>query len=502
MRRHLQSVNFIALPSSRKLSVADPLTLSEGTLATDEDYSVIFREGFCVAAFDLASELKESPLNLGTLHGGIMMTGTLRAASLGLASSKRSFFRRLPPIHKTTIGDVETGVGTEVFGKGQLLFLVRHSSRADQAKSLSQGYRYASIDKIIDHLAKSMQVPMPYVQSNLLQLRSLALANERPAPSGVMLACFAIRAGLHKSSWDILCRKSEPDQLPLVQLSATPLAQFETRIISQLDGLSVTACLATLDRRQGSQDRAERMFCAHFKEKIMDLTKLVTEPFFRQAILSSKALTVPMRNPQSGEKSEYGLIAFHIIPDVHVASCKSSPMVEYCPLSFFQCCQRVPRHADDFGRQVHHEFASMLSAFETESKPAPHSALHGISSFPKTLTVATMTRALSLDRRHSFKSILSSSSSASDDAKLSPHHSKSPFGGILVSSDVEVETQMTRMPTGGSAMDSMDTAETSQMATYSLGTRGHAATANDMLENSTYVDELYATSVARWRLRT
>lgn len=488
--------------------MADPSNFRDAAAADAEDYSVIFREGFCVAASDLASELKEPLHDLGVLYGDIMTTGTLRAADIRLGNSKKSLLRRVPPTHEALIGDLEAGVGTEVFGKGQLLFLVRQSSRHDQAKAFSEGYRFAPVNKIADHLAKSLQVPLPYLMNNLSQLRNLAFAEEQPQPCGVVLACFAIKAGMHKSSWEVLCQRARPDQLPFVQLSATPIEAFETRIVTQLDGLSVSACIASMERRQGSQDRVERMFCAHFKDKLTELSRVVAEPFFRQAILSARGLRIASHDPQSGKRYEYMLIPFHVIPDMHTAMVKSSPTIMYSPLSFFQCRQQVLHKTAHFDRQVHYEFANLFTtAGSTMQAPTPRSrtqlsAFHHFSVFPKSLNMTNVTRSFSMQRTRSSKSIESISSTGSRVMPSGPHRARFPFGGILVSSDLDVETHVIDAPLDPSTADRAASVEPGEIPVAMLGTTGHASLADDMQDRPTYVDELFALAVARWRLRS
>jgi len=249
------------------------------------------------------------------------------------------------------------------------------------------------------------------------------------------------------------------------------------------------------------------MFCAHFKDKLTELSRVVAEPFFRQAILSARSLRVASHDAQSGQRYEYTLIPFHIIPDVHNAMVKSSPTVMYSPLSFFQCRQQVSRKTAQFDRQVHYEFANLFTTAGSTMKVATPSsrtqpaAFHALSALPKSLNMTNMRRSLSVQRTRSSKSIESISSGGSKIVASGPHRARFPFGGILVSSDLDVETHATEVPMDPSTAEGAASAATVKMAAETLGTRGHASLADDVQDRPTYVDELFALTVARWRMK-
>ncbi|KAK3072048.1 hypothetical protein LTS18_014718, partial [Coniosporium uncinatum] len=106
MRGHLRAMGSLK-DSPRPGSPGSKLAFES---EAEEDYSVIFREHFCVAAAELADHLHTSLPELGVLHTEIMMTGSL-AAEFQQTKNILSRVRRGK-------GDVETGiVNPTMFGK-------------------------------------------------------------------------------------------------------------------------------------------------------------------------------------------------------------------------------------------------------------------------------------------------------------------------------------------------------------------------------------------------
>ena len=184
-----------------------------------EDYSIIFRESFCCAAASLASTLKTSVPNVGELYAEVMMTGTLNIAGL---TGRKSLLNRLSLGRSNALRDTEANMGMDIFGKGQLLLLVHQCDKKETAALQSDGYRFTPIDKIAEHLARSMRVPLNYFTGHLLALQAAA-KQETDVPRGTMLGCFALRAGVSRRTWEVLVKKDMPYRLPWASLSPDPL---------------------------------------------------------------------------------------------------------------------------------------------------------------------------------------------------------------------------------------------------------------------------------------
>jgi len=507
MRRHLQSVHFLNDPSGTKNASVDSSLFEVSSEV--EDYSIIFREGFCVAAASIAQGLKTSVTEMGTLYTEVMMTGTLNLSAL---TGRKTFLNRLNPGRSGLIRDVEANMGVDIFGKGQLLLLVHQCDKKETAKLLTDGYRFAPVDKIAEHLARSMRVPLGYLTGHLYALQQQA-RQETDVPHGTMLGCFALRAGVSRRTWEVLVKKDMPYRLPWVQSSPNAMDASTAQLLAQLDGLSVANCLARITQRLEAPDELNIGFWENFRTSIQNLGELVPESFFRQAIFSAKALKITTLIPGSNQIATCDLLAFHIIPDIHSSTLKTTTLdLEYTPLSFLRCRQQVLEGAMQnatFERKVHHEFASIFASKDTNAVVRPTQVKQKSKSrfFSRAITLRDLdthhkkSGSNSEDdsiRSHSPEDTAPSMTMSDFGSKKSmgsmmtplPEAGGMPFGGIMVSSDVTVETSAVSGKTSGEPITEY---------TEGVGTSAYASTAD--VDVPTYVDELYALAVTKWQQR-
>ncbi len=515
IRRHLDSVNF--LNAGARKSINTESTIPRDFSSEDQDYSVIFRESFFIAAYDLAAELKIPVSEMGTLYDWIMMTGTLTATRTpGLPGSILSRLRLT-----SRARDVEANMAVDLFGKGQLLVLFSRASRKEASKFVSMGYRFVTIDKINHHLAENMQVPLSYLTTNLKRLKDYTAEESIQPPSGVLLGCFALRAGFPKKSWEILVQKNHPSWLPAISLLQNSLTTPQRHLLSHLHGMSVADCLAYLLHRTKDTSNLHTPFWNILQTTLTTLSNTVAEPFFQQAIFSSRPLRLAIHDPIANKTSYCQLLVFHVIPDVHAASLISPTSdVAYSPLSFFRCRQQVlsaPHHSS-FERQVHCEFGEMFGG-----KDGFGTGLHNISKLPPR---TSMTRRIGLP----ITLILSKLSAVhwnpfSPTTHITPRtpsfvHTRGgpdqgsivtpsarklvPFGGILILSDVTVETApieesdvtLSEMLKLGLSNPSLGD-RPGPHELMRTGTRTYASVAD--VEVPTFVDELFEMAVAWWK---
>jgi hypothetical protein len=367
MRNRLQAVGHIkdhSRPSTHG-------TVDAYESDVDDDYSVTFREQFCVAAAQLAASMGIPLGQLGVLYNGILSTGKIS--------------RRFRARGRYCKGDLEKGLSyPTMFGRGQLLFAVRAADRREAAKHMLDGYRFAHPSQVSDIISKAMIVPRSEVEDIIERLRLYSQPREPLACGSSYLACFAVRAGLKSNNrWDILVPTDQPGNLPSVLLSKEPLSAAHMARMQKLEGLTVDQSVQYLNNTAPEiTDVAEKDFVEHLHDQIRALTRQVPEQFFKAATFS--AVPVPAPGLGGGNYSDNdaptkwpSIYAFSVIPDVHAASVKSAAAtVTYVPLSFFQVSQRVyPRARDHvvFARHVRDEFADLLPRARdgTLSPPLP-----------------------------------------------------------------------------------------------------------------------------------
>ncbi|OMP85427.1 hypothetical protein BK809_0004097 [Diplodia seriata] len=297
MRQHLRAVG----------SLRDPSTpASRGKASPQEkdgpqpevDYSVIFREHFCVAAAELASNMGTNLQNLGTLWEDILMTGTT------VAEVKTKTVRRSS---KAPSEDVEAAAALTIpapalFGRGQLMFVVRQMQKKEECADLiASGYRWATIDQVGDLLSRSMQVSRLELSRTVERLRKFNSRKDGLASPGTWLAFFAMRPALKPStgSWDVLVPKDEPYHLPKVNISDDPPQDFMLSFLARMDNFSIADCSRFLNSGLNTQktekiwSEEEAAFAEKMRDGINQLQRVVAEQFFRSALAFSGLIEPP-----------------------------------------------------------------------------------------------------------------------------------------------------------------------------------------------------------------
>jgi hypothetical protein len=466
----------------------------------ESDYSVIFREYFCVAADELATML-DSPLqDLGVLYNGILSTGSI-SNEFQRGSKKKSG------------ADIEQGLKyPTMFGKGQLLFVVRTVDKNASAKLITQGFRFAQTKNVSEIIARAMKVSHADIIDAIERLQLYSQPRKTFSAGGTYLACFAIRAAVKSTqrSWEILVPTDRPGDLPSVELSEYPLNTVQLARLSKLDSLSVAQCIIYLNNIVEEVTNVdEKLFLEHLLDMITELTRQVPEDFFNHAIFSAKPVIAPGLGDDR-DSSPPQIYAFSCIPDVHIASVKSTA-VTYVPLSFFQCIQRVYKHSPDhaiLAQRIHREFGTILSHKDISAYAARRAsrAAKTLRSSPRHLSrlsipsvqvsrstspyeVATPVhdRASSMDKGSAMDFSIESTPPNGDGKSdaLRPHVRRPSlaFGGIMVSSDTKVEV----VDKDGASVE--------------MEPWGTSAEATVAKEAPTYVDELFRITSMRWQQR-
>lgn len=361
MRRHLHAAAALNLmrhgthtPSPNYANATD----DDGP----EDYSIIFRELFCVAAAGLAEQLNEPLENLGVLYDQIVVTGTISGRGKGRKS------RLLQLKSEAVIPDSERGSPTPLsFGPGKLLFVVRRTNRAEAARLQASGFRFAPALQVVEHLSRRMQVGREEFVTHIDGMREYS-GEEHMLEPGVHLACFAIRAGV-RGGFDVLVRRDAKNLLPTMQLPIASIEPSQFEFLSQFNGWSVAACQRWLRSNSAVTSEKDKIFVGQFQSSLTALAEKIDEPFFQEALFVAKSVQAPCRGTgHNAIPAQATLLAFrHIVP-IHFQP--SNTRLVFSPLSFFRCQQQVYKNMADhelFARKTHREIAPVLN-----SRPSIH----------------------------------------------------------------------------------------------------------------------------------
>ncbi|KAH7346914.1 hypothetical protein BKA65DRAFT_456864 [Rhexocercosporidium sp. MPI-PUGE-AT-0058] len=509
MRSHLYNAS--TRRGSRASSKAE-VNLGGAEGESPDDYSIIFREIFCVAAADLAEQLNEPLENIGILFDEILSTGqtTTSSKSKVLWNSRESS------------KDLESdGKVMAALGRGQLLFLVRRANRREAERFAASGYRFAEIQNVAHIITRSMQINCNDLQGRLASMRESSSGTNILKP-GVHLACFAIRASV-RGGFDVLIRKDARNELPTMQLPIDNLDSWQISFLSQLDGFSVKACLKFLKERLARQEitKREQSFAIQLYDALVGLDEEIGNTFFADALLIGIPISAPCYGSggDNAKPAQAALITFRII--VPIQFCAQGLKVGFTPLSFFRTQQCVYRNSPDharFARAIHKEFGPLVNkkrlsikddgeGLESGSSPGkfsrrlkrnvrgPLDTPRKVEGVPKAHT-KTLTSLRFWNRKQSSREARASPKVALDSSSEIRLVETQTFGGIMVSQEVSIDIRDIEgysRQRGGADDESVGT----DIGGIQMGTTGEAMKEVDDSEN--FVDRLLAICIATRR---
>ncbi|CAD0089231.1 unnamed protein product, partial [Aureobasidium vineae] len=198
MRAHLQRTNVY--------SGYNTAASSRSSIHDEESYhdsSVLFREGYCVAASDLAAQL-QVPLvdGLGPLYDQVLGTGLLTAYQHGIKAL-----------------DNDGTQQSTIFEKGQLLFYTRRLSPPELDHYTAAGFRFAPLNRVEGAIANTMQIPIGLLAIQMQRVQDFAYRTSVPCPpkQGTFFVCLAALARI-RDSFRVLVPIDRQDELPDVQV--------------------------------------------------------------------------------------------------------------------------------------------------------------------------------------------------------------------------------------------------------------------------------------------
>jgi hypothetical protein len=435
-----------------------------------EDYSILFREMFCVAAADLAERINEPLENLGALYDEIVTTGVFRNRKKGALGIGKGFSK-----DSSSDRDIEAAAKADafIFGRGQLLFTVRQADEKDAAHLTAAGYRFASVNNVIEILARTLQVEQSTLRAHIDSM-SMMSHDEHILEPGVHLAAFCLRPNV-SGKFDILVRKDARNQLPTMQLPIAGLDYLHDDIIRAMEGMPVTSCLRTLKDKKYTANHAQQIFIEQLYDTLVALAEYIEQPEFQDAILISKRITAPCRalgeNPIPGKAT---LIVFRVIFPIHLRV--PSARLTWTPSLLFRTQQLVYNNAPDhqvFARKVHREFAAIKEASSKRERWGGNRP-NADPNFPK-LYPSPNSSALQSPTRWNFRRPSTARSSQNEKA-LTESQS---FGGIMVSQSVSVDVREALNDSG--------------VEMKALGTINQAVKEEE--DDDTFADQLYTMTV-------
>ena len=471
MRTHLKATNFIGNSMTRKYAA----------LECREDYSKIFRELFCVAAEDLATQIAEPLQDLGILYEDIMSTGTVsRSVKAKVLSTVRN---------PSSFRDLEKG---QILGRGQLLFVVRQTNKQQTARLKASGFRFAAPENVEDGLARSIQVTREDLSAQLINLREYAGKDILLEP-GIRLAVLVMCPLLH-GGFQVLVHKTAKHILPGVPIQISELHSCQLKMLKRMDGWSLRKCHRYLGEREQFDSQNEYQFAGQLYQAISRLKNHLESPFIEDARLTARPLPVPCQNINDTQKPGQGiLIAFRLVTDIHENQPPNNATT-FVPLRFFMTQQQVAQdmpNQEMFAYKIQRDFPTPSLDGTSSDAPSLSKRRHSktltpvLSRLPRQLreNIPSPTSPrwnLPYSSRASNSHLIrSDSTSEKTSSQWDTVDSSNNNGGIHVSNDITVEVSE-RPGTGNSShVEMADLGVSSQVA----------VTPSDC---KTYLDELVA----------
>lgn len=472
MRKHAET------PKGTGVRSTSEVNLKHDDSESTEDYSIVFRELFCIAASELADELGQPLTDVGVLFDEIFNTGQ----TVSFKSKAQWKIMRSP-------GNLEKGSsGSATPGRGLLLFLVRLADRSAVEQLSASGYRFTEPQNVANIITRRMQINCDDLKSRLTNMYEYAGDTHSLRP-GVHLSCFAIRATVG-GGFDVLVCKNARSKLPTIRLPFDSMDEWKTKYISQFDNWTVSACLKRLGTKSVDPKctQQERIFATQLVEAITALRDEVKQPYFTDALFIAKPIISPCsREGTSDNSGQATLLAFRLMLPIQFRS--PGQQYEFTPLSFFRLQQYEYRDGADqepFARVIHREFGRFLnrerlSIEEEERSPRSPTflgrAIDGLKMKRFTSSRSALDDSLQKSRMNS---------DSSSERKLVQAQS---FGGIMVSQEVSVDVkEFGYGGPGNESNDGLDGVEAVEMR-Y-MGTSGQATKEVEVPE--TYVDILFS----------
>ncbi|KAH7356761.1 hypothetical protein BKA65DRAFT_548146 [Rhexocercosporidium sp. MPI-PUGE-AT-0058] len=351
-----------------RLGSLDDAALFEESGTPIEDYSIVFRELFCLATAELAADLHHPVENLGVLYDEVVVTGV---GAKDIEKGKKS----IATVASSMLDVEKDGKDGSSLGKGQLLFLVSRVERNEAENLKAIGFRFAQPSSVNGIIANSLRVG-PRGLARRLDIMRTYYTDHHILEPGVHLGCFAIRASLAvgRRGFDILVRRDAKNQLPTIQAPFDTLQSWHIEYLKEMDSKNVSVIGKQLykDSKPSNKNAEQRELAKNLLKTLESLKEEIEDPLFNDSMLIAEPFEIPCRGKdKSSPPGIASLIAFRIILPLH--SRAPGRKLTFTPLNLFKTQQRVYENSPDhvfFAKSIYREFVPLLDIERSDSPDA------------------------------------------------------------------------------------------------------------------------------------
>lgn len=294
----------------------DPEQEAELNAGFDE----LFKRHFCVAAYDLADQVRQPLDELGMLYDDVLTTS--------IPSSR--FSRAM-------------GYSGLRAGKGQLMFTVRQLRKQEASRLAASGFRFATIDTITTLLSSRMNVTSEALEIHLKDMRDFATSNRDFQP-GVHLISFITRPTVH-DRFEVLTATGTSNPLPSMTLQTRRLQIPHLELISHMEGWPIQTCLDWLSSGNARSHNDANEFRQDLIRAMTYLASSLPADINSASRFSPRPLIAPCRSTRISDEKTCMLLAFCTVGSLSTRT--TNPNYTFTPLRLFRIQQQVNSGATD-----------------------------------------------------------------------------------------------------------------------------------------------------------
>lgn len=283
-------------------------------------FDELFKRHFCVAAYDLADQVRQPLDDLGMLYDEVLTTS--------IPSSRVS--RAM-------------GYSGLRAGKGQLMFTVRQLRKQEASRLAASGFRFAAIDTITTLLSSRMNVTSEALGTHLKDMRDFATSNRNFQP-GVHLISFITRPTVH-DRFEVLTAAGTSNPLPSMTLQTRSLQIAHLELISHMEGWPIQTCLDWLSSGNAKSHQDANEFRQDLIRAMTYLARSLPADINSASRFSPRPLIAPCRSTRISDDKTCMLLAFCTIGSLSTRV--TNPNYTFMPLRLFRIQQQVNSGATD-----------------------------------------------------------------------------------------------------------------------------------------------------------
>ncbi|KAI9045267.1 putative MHYT domain signaling protein [Aspergillus affinis] len=332
--------------------------VSDHDTELQSNFDDLFKRHFCVAAQDLADEVRQPLPALGMLYDDVLAT-----------TAPHSRFSRA------------MGYSRLRAGKGQLLFTVRQLKKQDATRMASAGFRFTTIENVTSILARRMHVPTSILGNHLRDMRDYATSSRNFEP-GVHLVSFVMRPTIH-DHFEVLTAKGTGNPLPSMSLQTKRLQIQHLELIAHMEGWAISTCLDWLKSDTARSYIEVDEFRQQMIRAMSDMCSALPPDVNAASKFSARPLIAPCRGSGVDDAQNCVILPFCVVGSLDTQV--SNPDYTFTPLRLFRVQQQVNDgvadsggFAKELGQELFYSNVRSSSATDSDITQVPPSSRSGL----------------------------------------------------------------------------------------------------------------------------